>query len=281
MLPASARMGNVCASGLNSDKFDDLTCERRGNLAGARADRPRRIRRQASGTPIAPSWISQDGVEWIPGGVVSAVEADCVGAAVAFDDASNSFRVVLADRTSKSVELSVAAAPGCATWSAPEPVASLPDDSEAPSYLVPGFAARHEVTFTRPPSGSSGRTIWRARSEDGLHLTLDEAPVAEIPDEAHVAAPFAISRIGTDDAVAVYPIHPSAGVSGRRHPCPVTHLERSGTRSRAACASRHRPSDHDSCLNGANAASESCPQLPTRLHRRHPCSEQGSGSPLA
>ena len=36
MLPASARMGNVCASGLNSDKFDDLTCERQGNLAGAR-----------------------------------------------------------------------------------------------------------------------------------------------------------------------------------------------------------------------------------------------------
>ena len=161
------------------------------------------------------SWVSADGVDWSPGGAFSlARELELVGAAVAYDEDAGLFRTVVAARSETSAKLLSASAADCAAWNEPADVGSLPLDSEAPSYLSPGLVSKHEVYFTRPPTSSAGRTLWRTRTNDGNRFDLEPSPVAEIPESAHATSPFMVSRVGPSNLVAVYPILPAAGVSG-------------------------------------------------------------------
>jgi hypothetical protein len=142
-------------------------------------------------------------------------DAIVVGAGISFQD---SYRAIFAWKNEKGVTVQTATSTDCGTWSAPADVKTaaptgaaeaLPSDVEDMSYLFDGKT--HELYFTRPPNDEVGRTLWHARSTDGTTFTLDDGPVAELPDS--VIAPVTIRRVG-NDLVAVHPLSASAGATG-------------------------------------------------------------------
>lgn len=161
------------------------------------------------------AWSSADGGQWERAGTAwSSAGTPVVGAGLGWDGAGGAFRAVVATRTAQEVRLERTESAGCRTWSAPAPVADLPADAEAPSYLVPGVVADHEIYFTRPASGSRDRTLWRLRSGDGSTFVADAELVAELPNDLMAGAPVALSRVGADDLVLVYPVAADAGELG-------------------------------------------------------------------
>ena len=163
----------------------------------------------------AQAWTSHDGGQWVLVGSLSPGGGDpLIGVGVGWDQDAGMFRGILAERSTNTVRLGLVESSDCATWTTPVDPIDLFADAEAPSYLIPGVAAAYEIYFTRPPSPTSERTLWRLRSDDGLVFTLEPQPVAELPGELLATAPLSLSRIGPRDVVATYPVAAGAGGLG-------------------------------------------------------------------
>jgi formylglycine-generating enzyme len=163
----------------------------------------------------AQSWTSPDGDTWSFGGLLpGASDQQLVGAAVAFAAGASQFRAVVAELGHDAVRLAVTTSDDCASWSPRIDAADLPLDAEAPSYVVPGLEAAHEVYFTRPPRDTAERTLWRLRSDDGQLFTLDPSPVAELRAELGTSAPVTLSRLTSHHWALTYPVSPATGQSG-------------------------------------------------------------------
>lgn len=168
-------------------------------------------------TPVrARSWRSETGEAWARGGELP-VGVDVVrvpGVGVARDLDEGVWRAAMVVRHSGSTTLRIAESKDCNGWEPGVQVAVLPDDAEAPSYLIPGVTSRHEVYFTRPAEPGSGPTLWRAVSSDGQSFTLQEAAVAILPADGGIHPPVALTRAGRRDVVISHPVSPATGIVG-------------------------------------------------------------------
>ena len=161
------------------------------------------------------SWSSTDGEAWKPGASLpSSWGGTLTGAGIAWDDESSRYRAVVGVQQPGRVVLMAGSSTDCSGWDAFEEAATLPATTEAPSYVLPGLVAKHEVYVTQPSSASSGRSLWRLRSDDGGQFTLDAEAVAVFDKTDYVTAPVSLARFGPKDFVAVYPIASNAGVLG-------------------------------------------------------------------
>ncbi len=186
-------------------------------------------------TTRARAWRTKDGANWdgpAPGPTPPAMDAGAgagteeivtfperdgqrlAGAGVAWD--GEQFVAVLAYGDAAGVDLESTRSTDCRSWSTPEPLLAerLPFDVEAPSRVVGGAFAPHEIWFTRPPTDETARTLWRLDSTDGLAWGQAPVPVAEwTAADQWVGAPVAIQRVGAE-YVATYRISASSADQG-------------------------------------------------------------------
>ena len=163
----------------------------------------------------AESWLSSEGTAWELGGTVpfSQEAGRLIGVGVARDTRAAVWRAAITWSTGDAVSLGVSSSPNCSDWTDPVEVASLPLDAEAPSYVIPGIMAAHEIYFTRPAITGQGASLWRLTSPDELGFVLDDSPVAVFDADADVAGPAALTRVG-NDWVLVHEIAQSTGQLG-------------------------------------------------------------------
>ena len=161
------------------------------------------------------SWSSNEGDVWELGSKLSIDWGGTLtGAGIAWDAATATYRAVVGVERSGHVALMVGSSTDCANWDMFEEVATLSSTAEAPSYVVPGVAAKHEIYVTYPASDTSGRSLWRLRSDDGKQFVLEAQAVAEFDTDQYVAAPVSVSRYGPRDVCIVYPIATHASERG-------------------------------------------------------------------
>jgi hypothetical protein len=172
------------------------------------------------------AWTSADGDSWTPASSLATPPVELpegttlVGAGIAHDD--QGWHVAVAYHEQQNVRLGFASGTTCGAWGQLTPGPTLPPDAESPSYVIAN--GRHEVYFTRAPSGAlsqpgqgpvppgHNRTLWRTLRADPPGMGLEPEFLAELP--ASVGGPVSVQLIGAKDLVLVHPTAPGSGVAG-------------------------------------------------------------------
>jgi hypothetical protein len=170
----------------------------------------------SSAADSVTAWSSSDGASWAPAASSTdpafALPPGAVPVGVGLTHDGTAFQAAVVVRDASGARLGVSSATKCSAFSQLLKGPRLPSDAEAPSYLITN--GRHEVYFTRPPTDDASRTLWRLSGPDQAHLQLEPEPIAELPVEARVSPPAAITRAGSRDLLLVYPMLPDQGAPG-------------------------------------------------------------------
>lgn len=148
------------------------------------------------------AWRSSNGESWTlaspPGAPLLALPegATLVGAGIAAD--RDGWHAAVAYRDGPRVELGFADSKSCDQWGALVPELTLPEDAEAPSYVLAD--GRRDVYFTRPPTSEGPRKLWRV-SRDAPAQPPEELTALD----EDVQQPVSVQLVGQRDLVLSYP----------------------------------------------------------------------------